>query len=107
MGVPLQDISKIRRAKAKKGKKTQESVILGQSGQEAGYRVLGPERGLLIAEEAFLYGLSVFFRPYACFEAIPVKNCSKLLKKLLPLVDLTIIIKSLVIGINSCQYEKL
>jgi len=32
-----------------------------------------------------------------------VKNYTNLVKKLLPLMDLTIIIKSLVIRINSCQ----
>ena len=33
-----------------------------------------------------------------------VKNYTNLVKKLLPLTNLTIIIRSLVIRINSCQY---
>jgi hypothetical protein len=93
--------------KRKKGKKDARITNFGPERGNDGHGVLGPERRLLIAKEAFLFGLSAFFRPCGCFQAIPAKNCSKLLKKLLPLMDLTIIIKSLVVRINSCQYEKL
>jgi hypothetical protein len=49
-------------------------------------------------------GLLMFLPLYLPSESGIVKNYTKLVKKLLLLTDLTIIIRSLVIRINSCQY---
>jgi hypothetical protein len=55
-------------------------------------------------KRSFLCGLLMFLRLCYDFESGIIKNSMNLVKKLLPLTDLTIIINGLVIRINSCQY---